>query len=539
MEAQLKELLTFLRDKNPQVRQIALANLVAQTPADAPHRNLFLSSQSSGLQKPQENNVIRDLKLLCRDQPVIAHDAFKALINLSDAPSIVASLSDVPFLTFLVSYTINPQSILADLASMLLSNLSASATPCSILASLKINIIPSPNLPNGFFATQSRSGTCPEPVPYPKDPEIDVLALPLLLDAFVQGANVQDIKDFDKKPRKGSLHFLASVFANLASSSAGRDFFSTPRPSNFLHPTSDIEFPIAKIVPFTEHKDTIRRGGVVSTIKNFCFNARAHRALLTPSETLTHIPKPKPTPNPSSSSTPPTTPTLTSAPGADALPYLLLPLAGPEELDLEIQDSLPPALQLLPPDKTREPDPAIRLMLIEILLLCCHTRWGRDYMREKGVYEVVKVTHECEGVDKISEHIERLVQLLKGQEPPLSHVEEEYEYDALPEDDLPPEMRLIQGLSLGSSSGSGSAGYAALTGMGVDMDGLRISEVGEDEEMEMEIEPLGADSEVGGLESVGPAVPAQGGKDEMGKKKEGDGKEEDEDDDDDDKIVEV
>ncbi|KAF9060733.1 hypothetical protein BDP27DRAFT_1385484 [Rhodocollybia butyracea] len=470
MESQLKELLPFLRDKNPQVRQIALANLLPQTPQDAPHRNLFFASPSTGLKKSEEHTVVRDLKLLCRDQLAVAHDAFKALINLSDSPLLVSSLSEQPFLNFLLSYIINPQSILADLASMLLSNLTASASACSAVIAMKIKLIASPTLPNGFYATDARSGTCPAPVPYPQEQEQEELALPLLLDAFVQGANVEEISDLSKRPRKGSLHFLASVFANLAASAAGRDLFSTPRPSSFLNPTADIEFPISKVVPFTEHPNTIRRGGVASTLKNLSFNARAHRALLTPSTTFVSIP-----------------PSTLTAPGVASLPYLLLPLAGPEELDLDTQDKLPDALQFLPPDKTREPDAAIRLILVEVLLLLCHTRWGRNYLRGTGVYEIVRAAHEVESVDKISEHIERLVQLIQGEEPPLSEaLDEEAEYDALPDDTLPPETRLIQGL------GFGDPNLNALMQNQLRIPGAQANEEQEEEE-EVAIEPLGAD----------------------------------------------
>lgn len=36
----------------------------------------------------------------------IAHDAFRALVNLSDSPLLVSPLSDTPFLHFIVSYII-------------------------------------------------------------------------------------------------------------------------------------------------------------------------------------------------------------------------------------------------------------------------------------------------------------------------------------------------------------------------------------------------------------------------------------------------
>lgn len=49
----------------------------------------------------------------------------------------------------------------------------------------------------------------------------------------------------------------------------------------------------------------------------------------------------------------------------DILPRLLLPLAGPEEFDDEDNDKLPEELQFLEPEKTREPDPDIRKMLVE------------------------------------------------------------------------------------------------------------------------------------------------------------------------------
>ena len=128
--------------------------------------------------------------------------------------------------------------------------------------------------------------------------------------------------------------------------------------------------------------------------RNCAFHVPAHKAILSPESTKVAVP-----------------PGTTEAPGIDALTSILLPLAGPDELDLEVrsyvayiteylsrssqdQEKLPEALQFLPPTKKREPDTTIRLIHVETLLLLCHTRWCRDYLREHGVYEIVRATHE-------------------------------------------------------------------------------------------------------------------------------------------------
>ncbi|GBE86618.1 Protein HGH1 homolog [Sparassis crispa] len=401
-EDQLKELIPFLHDKNPQVRQIALSNLLGQTPKGSPHRDIFLSGlPAGGLQRAQDSDVVRDLKLLCRDQLATAHDAFRALVNLSDNSLLVGSLSEPSFFGFLVSYILNFQSTLADLASMLLSNLTVSAATCSALLSLNVSMLPDPKSPIMYFPVQSRCGTCPAPVPYPPGEPQDVLALPLLVDAFVQGAVAAETEDVDKRLRRGDLHFLSSVFANLSITTPGRMFFMTPRPADPTKSDGNHEYPLSKLLVFTEHKDTIRRGGVASTIKNCAFYVQAHHALLSPDSTRVTIP-----------------PSTLEALGLDILPYVLLPLAGPEEFDLEDQELLPPALQFLPPTKKREPDPVLRLTHVETLLLLSTTRWGRDHLRNNGVYEVIRALHENEEVDEVSEHVERLVNLLKRDEGP-------------------------------------------------------------------------------------------------------------------------
>ena len=98
---------------------------------------------------------------------------------------------------------------------MLLSNLTASPRSSSALLDLRISVLPTSSFAGPFYPTQSRAGSCAPPVPYPTGNEINVPALALLIDAFVQGASVDPSTPLDKRPRKSELHFLASVFANL------------------------------------------------------------------------------------------------------------------------------------------------------------------------------------------------------------------------------------------------------------------------------------------------------------------------------------
>jgi hypothetical protein len=49
---------------------VALDNLVGYTPKGSPYRDIFLEVVNTGGLQPKDSSVIRDLKLLCRDQMV-------------------------------------------------------------------------------------------------------------------------------------------------------------------------------------------------------------------------------------------------------------------------------------------------------------------------------------------------------------------------------------------------------------------------------------------------------------------------------------
>lgn len=507
------ELLTFLSDSNAQVRQVALSNLVGFSAKTSSMRSLLIEKHKGPDGRPlvgrdgQEVDTIRDLKVLCQDQPITAHDAFCALINLSDSLLVARNIGDKDFVAFLVRYIADPVSLLADLAAMLLSNLTKLESIAAILIDLKLTSQPFYN----FLSAQDAEASIDAMDVEPTDPEYEakkakaeehakrlaekakraveeeVPALSKLLDAFEEGAeNVagrnaqatieemrsrardaqqqdsnaaggsggqqQDDERVRRGPdgrpiikRKTNCNFLASVFANVTTVPKGRDFFVTPLSAssaaasasaqaqmqvalshnNSTSATPAKEYPVARIMAFTEHPDLIRRGGVISALKNILFLKSAHKLLIAP-------------PPPSASGGDDGSPAdllagalrATSRPPSsiDLLPYLLLPLIDGAELaqvDLEDQESLPEECQMLDEAKKRESDPALRMMLVECLLLLCTNLYGRQCLRARGAYVVVREAHLKENDEKIAEAVLRLVNILKRDESESSINDEE------------------------------------------------------------------------------------------------------------------
>ena len=138
------EILLFLADANPQVRQLAMANVVSFSVKSHPLRRLLTDPLTYDDGRPvckangEPLDVLAQLKTLCQDQPLTIHDAFSALINLCDSPSIAARIGDDDFLAFLVTYIGDSVSLLADLACMLLSNLTKFESIASRLLALQV-----------------------------------------------------------------------------------------------------------------------------------------------------------------------------------------------------------------------------------------------------------------------------------------------------------------------------------------------------------------------------------------------------------------
>ena len=192
-----------------------------------------------------------------------------------------------------------------------------------------------------------------------------------LMDLFVKG---QD----GAYNKKANFDYLAYVFADLSKHADIRKYFTQTQ-------GYDGVIPISKLKVFTEHKSEIRRKGIASTLKNVAFEVDFH-------------------------------PTLLSDKEINILPYLLLPITGSEEYGIDETMAMLPDLQLLPPDKQRDPDPAIVQTHVETLTLLTTSREGRDLMREVKVYPIIRETHSSVNSEDVREACDRLVQVLMRDE---------------------------------------------------------------------------------------------------------------------------
>ncbi|XP_060604805.1 protein HGH1 homolog [Ruditapes philippinarum] len=189
------------------------------------------------------------------------------------------------------------------------------------------------------------------------------------------------------------LHYLGAVLSNLSQVREVR--------SKIMDKEQCI---IQRLLPFTEFKQSsIRRGGVIGTLKNCCFDTECHEWLL--------------------------------GDQVDILPRLLLPLAGPEEFDDDDMDRLPDELQYLPSDKTREPEAHIRKMLSEAILQLCATKSGKKFVKDKNTYVIMREYYAWERkIDPLNEIAAmNLIDILIGDEPTGDFGENLKEVD-IPED---------------------------------------------------------------------------------------------------------
>ncbi|XP_073678309.1 protein HGH1 homolog [Garra rufa] len=279
-------------------------------------------------------DFLKALVTLTRDLSIaIVKDCYHALINLSADETLHQPLvKETDLLAILFQNLLDPEYVFADRICTILSNLSRHKRTCRDV----------------FSALQEQK--------FGLDKVVEIFC--------TEGFN-----------KKASLHYLGPLLSNLTQLPEARHFI-----------LDKDRCVIQRLLPYTQYEEsTTRRGGVVGTLRNCCFDYAHHEWLLSDA--------------------------------VDILPYLLLPLAGPEELSEEENEGLPVDLQYLPEDKKREDDADIRKMLLETLMLLTATKVGRQIMNNKNVYPIIREFHKWEKDPHVISACEKLVQVLIGDEP--------------------------------------------------------------------------------------------------------------------------
>lgn len=323
-DSEAKELLSFLT-----------LEMRADVKGHATEYILGLTGNRDGCRYLQSKpDFLQALVTLTSDVSIaIVKDCYHALINLSADETLHQPLvKETNILPTLLKHLLDPEYVFADRICTILSNLTRHERTC-----------------RDVFKTLQEQN----------------IGLAKLVEIFCQeGFN-----------QKASLHYLGPLLSNLTQLPEARHFILDKE-----------RCVIQRLLPYTQYEQsTTRRGGVVGTLRNCCFDYAHHEWLLGDS--------------------------------VDILPYLLLPLAGPEELSEEENEGLPVDLQYLPEDKKRETDPDIRKMLLETLLLLTATKGCRQIMKNKNVYPIMREFHNWEKDPHVISACEKLVQVLISDEP--------------------------------------------------------------------------------------------------------------------------
>lgn len=190
-----------------------------------------------------------------------------------------------------------------------------------------------------------------------------------ILDLLVKGTS-------DSKNQASNYDHLAYIFSDLTMLIEARKHLLTLQHYDQI-------IPFCKLVVFTTHESIIRRLGVACTIKNVCFEVKYHCVLLDDRKN-----------------------------GIGLLPYLLLPLMGGEEYDMDETEGMLEECQFLPSDKKREESTEIMTIHLESLILLTTTKAGRDYLRKVKVYPIVRELHLSVESQNVREACDRLVNIL-------------------------------------------------------------------------------------------------------------------------------
>lgn len=324
----------------------------------------FSTGPTAAIFKYDNCKAIDDLKGLSKEKSkTLVQQSVTILANLCDDDQLRRLIaSDEHYLEWLSWKICHLENTSADIMSVLLSNLAKEDA---------INKV--------FDFKRGKNDELPplDKTVFKSDRVIDCL-----MDCFVKG--------YDRQLNKyANFDFLSYFFADISRFRRGRQYFIEQQ-------DYDGVVPLSKLLVFTEKYDSkIRREGVASTIKNSLFDSETHDRILNDQQ-------------------------------INLLPYILLPIASAKDSEIDEEDmfNLPDELQLLPEDKIRDPVPAIVCNHLESLLLLCTTNSGREFLRSKSVYPLIRELHKNVEDEDIADLCYRIVNVLMRGEPENGQVEE-------------------------------------------------------------------------------------------------------------------
>ncbi|CEG43926.1 Uncharacterized conserved protein [Plasmopara halstedii] len=173
--------------------------------------------------------------------------------------------------------------------------------------------------------------------------------------------------------------YVANILANISQLEQGRDFLLKMRQNTSL---------ASALLPQLQSPNVVRRRGITAALKNLCFDTDNHFYLYDQLDIPTH---------------------------------LMVLLSGPEELDEDDKIGMNPIVYNQGDKKKREYDRLVRLNAVDCLLLLCTTLNGRQVLRRKQVYPIIRNAHLVESDEEIGDQIYKLVDFLirdeEGEEP--------------------------------------------------------------------------------------------------------------------------
>ena len=216
----------------------------------------------------------------------------------------------------------------------------------------------------------------------PKYSERSLLLLQKLTSIFLETVPEPDGKDeVSEEPIwDDEYQYVANILANITQVKEGREFLRSSGRQNV---------PLLKVlVPEMHSANVIRRRGITNMFRNVAFDTEEHAMLFEDLDIVT-----------------------------DAMVLL----CGPEELSDDDKDGMPVRVYAAGARKVREADEIVRAAVVDLLLLFCATRAGRDCLRSRKLYPIVRDAHLVEENDEIGEQIYKLVGFLmrdeEGDEP--------------------------------------------------------------------------------------------------------------------------